>query len=139
MLAKLDSALRYLCNRKPIHTNTLHSIIGIIIWVFLLRRSLLCLIQVSFDIIRQYRDNDTTILLPAKLKYELINIRRVLPFVYGDVSRGVLPLVLAQDAEGVSESSLGGWGLGVSFPPTSEIVSVGMQCLSKSIPSHREL
>ena len=37
------------------------------------------------------------------------------------VSGGVLPCVFAQDAEGVSESGDGGWGLGIAFPEHEEI------------------
>ena len=51
----------------------------------------------------------------------------------------MLPCVLAQDAEGESEWSLGGWGLGVAFPPPSEVVRVFCSHMGRGLPNEADL
>ena len=63
----------------------------------------------------------------------------VLIFCSGDVGRTVLPVVVAQDAEGESAGGLGGWGLGVAFPPQAEVVRLLMECIGRGVPRESEV
>ena len=68
---------------------------------------------------------------PRRVREELRAVRHLLPMVFVRLDAGVLPAVFAQDAEGVSDASLAGWGLGVSFPAPEEVVRVLSESLGR--------
>ena len=71
---------------------------------------------------------------PRRVREELRAVRHLLPMIFGRLDAGVLPAVFAQDAEGVSDASLGGWCLGVSIPAPEELVRVLSESLGRGIP-----
>ena len=77
--------------------------------------------------------------MSVAVKSELKAARKLLPLAYGDVGRKVLPIVVAQDAEGESNRGLGGWGLGIGFPDPAEIVDVAFSSLARGIPKEEVL
>ena len=91
-----------------------------------------------FDLFRVYHDTDS-VWMSRAVRSELNSARKLLPLAYGDVGRRVLPVVVAQDAEGESNRGLGGWGLGVGFPPPQQIVSVALSSLGRGIPKEELL
>ena len=112
--------------------------LGVIVWAFLLIRPLLSVLHRAFAVLHQHEDTDL-IPLSAHLRKELTTARRILPWVFGDVGRTFLPIVIAQDAEGESGGGLGGWGLGFSFPKNDEIVAIGLESMANGVPLERDL
>lgn len=115
-LAMLDTALLYLTEMQYVQVATLRSVVGSFVSAFFLRRSLLAVLNNVFVVFKR-RPGGEWVQMCGPLKRELVCARRLLPLARARMDRGVAPLVVAQDAEGESEVSLGGWGLGACFPP----------------------
>ncbi|CAE8615559.1 unnamed protein product [Polarella glacialis] len=115
-LVRLDFALNFLVKQKWVFATTIQSVLGLLVWAFLLKRPLL---SIFFDIYGRVRSTEYKQWgwMIAGLRAELLAARRILPLCYADCHRLVLPFVMAQDAEGEGEGGLGGWGLGVAAPP----------------------
>ena len=117
----------------------LHSITGILVWVFLTRRCMLSILHAVFDVFHAYDEDDMYVISKA-VRRELKVTRPLLILCYADVGRRVLPVITAQDAEGVNDSNLGGWGVGAAVPQNSrEVVQVALQVLSRSLPKDEQL
>ena len=137
-LALLTAALQHLDDLPMWKVGIVHSLLGILVWCFLLCRNLL---SIFFDSFRWVRDNDDERELepPPKVRRELRTARRLLPLAFGDLGLRVLPAVAAQDAEGASETSLGGWGIGISFPPFEQVLQVLSEACGRGMPKASEL
>ena len=138
LLARLDRALLWLTQQRTVQVSVLRSVTGVIVWVLLLRRSMLSILYTVFDIFRNYEDMQV-IKISSALRGELMTVRRILPLVYGDTGRLVSPVVLAQDAEGGGENDLGGWGCGCAVPEPKSVVSLALKMLSRTVPQDVQL
>ena len=116
------------------HVGSVHSVVGVTIWAFLLRRPLLATLYHVFDWLRAH-PGDTWRRPPDRVRRELRAARRVLPLAFGSIGSGALPAVWAQDAEGASESGFGGWGVGIAFPPWKEILRLLGESMGRGLPS----
>jgi hypothetical protein len=132
-ICNIEMALLYLTQQKTIKVQTLRAIIGFLVWLFLLRRNLLSIFHRVYDILKECSD-DEFVPMAGGIFQELVAARRLLLFSYADTARRVFPIVGAQDAEGESNTSLGGWGLGVAAPSPHSVVSTALKYLSRTIP-----
>ena len=133
-LAELDCALSHFLTFNRFRVSILRSIVGVANWVCLLRRPLFSIFHAVYDVLQCYEDN-CYVLLSRAVKEELLAFKRLLPLAYADTYRTVSPIVVASDAEGESNAGKGGWGLGYSQPPLSEVIELAMKSLSKGLPA----
>ena len=123
-----------------VKVGVLRSLAGLIIWALLLRRCALSVLQQTFYVFQRWCDS-ALIVLPQGVLRELQAARGILPLCVGDLGRRVLPLVMAQDAEGMHDGalgSLGGWGLGCAVPNRKEVVEAALRHLCKGISRQEE-
>ena len=100
---------------------------------------MLSILHAVFDVFHAYDEDDMYVISKA-VRRELKVSRQLLILCYADVGRKVPPVITAQDAEGVNDSNLGGWGLGAAVPTNSqEVVQVALQVLSRSLPKDEQL
>ncbi|CAE8600464.1 unnamed protein product [Polarella glacialis] len=125
-LVRLDYAVNFLVKQQWVYTATIQSVLGVLVWAFLLKRPSLSIFFKMYGWVRS-TEYEQWGWMTAGLRAELLAARRVLPLCYADCHRLVLPFVMAQDAAGEGEGGLGGWGLGVAAPPPSEIVALALQ------------
>ena len=137
-LATLSAALLHLDDLARWKVGIVHSLVGVLVWCFLLRRSLLSVFFATFQWIRDH-DDERVLEPPLRVRRELRAARRLLPMAFGDLGLKVLPAVVAQDAEGESAEGLGGWGLGASFPPFEEVLQVLSEACGRGMPRASEL
>ena len=136
VLGLLDKALGHLLSSPFVAVELLHSVVGDVQWYFLLRRLLLPLLHATYGIFLRFEPQGCS-RLPRNVRDELRAVKRLLSLAFGDIGKQVLPVVFAQDAEGVSECSLGGWGFGfLCLPPAKfpNLIRVTVDSSLKGVP-----
>ena len=140
LMIRLHKSLSVILSWDFVLVEVLHSIQGILVWVFLQHRSCLSILFRVFKVTEQYSPKTK---IPVDwVRQELQHALHLLPLVYADLHRLILPLMMAQDAEGSSGPDAvghGGWGLGVSFPDRDLLSALVLRHLNTTVPKEFNL
>jgi len=106
---ELALALRYLVSCGRWHADALERAVGVLAWVFCLRRPLFVLLGAVYQFVRQHRG--TWAVAWPSARREVLAAARLLPLAVVSLARPWAPLELAQDAEGPNRTDHGGAGV----------------------------
>ena len=120
----LWEAITELLSRARVRVGDVASIVGLLVWLFLVRRPLLSIFHSIFAFAR--RPASLVTLWWPSARTELRAARDLLPLIFMDLRWRFLNCVICQDAQGPSRHSPGGVGLNFAVLPPEEIFSVGM-------------
>jgi hypothetical protein len=101
---------------EPVSATVLNSLLGKLVWPFLLKRPLLAVLGSVFAFVRKVEEKGPQVLWPS-VRQELFAAWSLLPFVFADFAT-MDSLVVASDATGVDASGQAGFGVtySTSFP-----------------------
>ena len=133
-LAELDASLQMVMTWHRIPIWILRSLVGVVNWAFLLRRPMFSILFRTHQLLCQC-DYAEMVPMVGALRRELCAVRQLLPLCFADAYQCILPIVMAQDAEGTSSIGHGGWGLGWSCPDFKEVINLATLGMARGIPS----
>jgi len=128
-LGNLDRALEFLLTLSTVQVDLVHTVLGGFMWLAGLWRFAMAIPHAVYTFVRAHEGEE--VYLWDSVRRELEMMRGILPFLYADLARGSLPVVLAQDAAAEEEKvyghnrrHFGAYALAASVPPQREIRAV---------------
>ena len=108
-LAYLWEGFGYLLSKQSVDVDLLHGLVGVWIWVALLRRDALSAASGVFKFINVHTGRTTARWWPSVWK-EVRVMRALTPLLVVEADRPVAPVLMASDAQGAFEVDDGGFG-----------------------------
>ena len=108
----LRSALLFVVNQKMVNVKTLHTLVGMWIFVALLRRDLLSVPHAVFRFIEAHEDQ--TVNWWPVARDEVTAMAHVIPLMVCHVGSPILDWLFSTDAMGANEVDYGGYGIAVT-------------------------
>ena len=121
----IHSAVTELLRQPRVKVRDVASIVGVLAWLFLLRRCLFAVFASSYAFLR--KPLEAVLPLWPSVRRELRHARNLIPLAFLDLTWRAHPVVLAQDAQGATEGDNGGAGLVMAVPPPMEVLE-GILC-----------
>jgi len=121
-LGHVQRAIEEVLDDPAPQTAYVHAILGIYVWMTLLRRELMSIPQNIYAYVTKYRGYRMQ--LWGSVRRELCAMRGALPLIYADLTRKPFGLVCAQDAavsENAAGRTCGAYSLAVATPAPDEL------------------